>query len=475
MRKSKYLKYGILTALLLLLIPVMLAAGIFFLPAQYNDTFLGELKYKKELLEKTEGKRIVLVGGSSLVFGIDSQLLEENFPEYSVVNFGMYAGLGTTVMLDLSEPELHEGDIVIISPEQDEQTLSDYFNARYMWQAADGAGHLLLDLNRKEADAMIGAAPEFSVEKWKNVIQGEYPEGSSVYRRSVFNEYGDVESDECTSNIMTGGYDSSQMISFSESLIDSEFVDRVNAYTKNAKKKGAVIYYSFSPMNQAAVTEAENTEDYYLALAKALDCEIMGNPNDMIMDSEWFYDTNFHLNNAGKTVNTYQWIKDLKAMIGDSSSTDVELPEKPAMAMEAEYVGDDSDSTCFIWEENDSKTGIILTGLTDEGVKKQKLTVPTHIGGAYVTEISQECFAENNVIESITIQKNISTLQDHMFNGCSSLSSVILQGMTPQDCIIGRELLDGCEANIAVDNDQVSLFKTDYRWSQYSGRIEAIR
>ena len=101
---------------------VLLAEQIFFLvcgfclPAQFGDTFMGELKSKYERLKETPGERIVLVGGSGVAFGYDSRLIEEELKEYSVVNFGMYAGLGTKAVLDLSEEYIRAGDIVILSP-----------------------------------------------------------------------------------------------------------------------------------------------------------------------------------------------------------------------------------------------------------------------------------------------------------------------------------------------------------------------
>ena len=131
---------------------VILAEQVFFLicgfglPVQFGDTFMGELKSKYERLKETSGKRIVLVGGSGVVFDCDSALMDDFFPSYEIVNFGMYAGLGTKAVMDLSENYIYEGDIVILSPEQSEQTFSDYFNGEYMWQAADGAFGMLRDL-----------------------------------------------------------------------------------------------------------------------------------------------------------------------------------------------------------------------------------------------------------------------------------------------------------------------------------------
>ena len=88
---------------------VILAEQVFFLicgfglPVQFGDTFMGELKSKYERLKETSGKRIVLVGGSGVAFDCDSALMDDFFPSYEIVNFGMYAGLGTKAVMDLSE------------------------------------------------------------------------------------------------------------------------------------------------------------------------------------------------------------------------------------------------------------------------------------------------------------------------------------------------------------------------------------
>ena len=147
----------------LALLPAVLCFFAFVLPTQYDHTFLGALKYKTQALSDVSSPRIVIAGGSGAAFGVDSELLEALFPEYSVVNLGMYARLGSTVPLDLAEGLLREGDIVVFMPEQSKQTLSMFFDAESMWQAADGAFSLLCRLNRENAGAMLGAFPAFAV------------------------------------------------------------------------------------------------------------------------------------------------------------------------------------------------------------------------------------------------------------------------------------------------------------------------
>ena len=118
--------------------PVLTLTNAFILPSVYENTFLGEMKYKIKRLKELDGKRIILIGGSSVPFGVRSDLVMENLPDYQVVDFGMYASLGTDVMLDFAKARINEGDIVIYMPEQHEQTLSLYYNGHSIWQALDG-------------------------------------------------------------------------------------------------------------------------------------------------------------------------------------------------------------------------------------------------------------------------------------------------------------------------------------------------
>ena len=111
-------------------IPLLLTVWGFALPAQYGNTFVGELPAKRALLAAESDKpRLILVGGSAAAFGVDSALLARELPDYQPVNFGLYAALGTRVMLDLSIKELRPGDLVVIMPEQQRQALSDTVGA----------------------------------------------------------------------------------------------------------------------------------------------------------------------------------------------------------------------------------------------------------------------------------------------------------------------------------------------------------
>lgn len=415
---------------------VILAEQVFFLicgfglPVQFGDTFMGELKSKYERLKETSGKRIVLVGGSGVAFDCDSALMDDFFPSYEIVNFGMYAGLGTKAVMDLSENYIHEGDIVILSPEQSEQTFSDYFNGEYMWQAADGAFGMLRDLKSENFEAMLGNFPRFALEKLNYVMKGQKPQTDSIYQKKSFNTYGDIELDTCRENILPNGYDVNQKVRFTEDVVQPEFMDYMNDWAKRLEKKGAVVWYRYCPVNKLSVEDMDDLASYDVFLRQKLDFPVIGNPENSLMEAEWFFDTNFHLNQPGKEVNTVQLIRDMKAMLGDDRAVTVELPEKPHRTW-----GDVSAET-RIWTAKDSET--------------------------YQGE------------ETIVIPENVTQIEDYAFSNCAGLKQIVLEQKDPSKCIVGQHLLDGTGAEILVPQMSVDSYKRNYFWSVYAGRIGKV-
>lgn len=415
---------------------VILAEQIFFLicgfglPVQFGDTFMGELKSKYERLKETSGKRIVLVGGSGVAFDCDSALMDDFFPSYEIVNFGMYAGLGTKAVMDLSENYIHEGDIVILSPEQSEQTFSDYFNGEYMWQAADGAFGMLRDLKSENFEAMLGNFPRFALEKLNYVMKGQKPQTDSIYQKKSFNTYGDIELDTCRENILPNGYDVNQKVRFTENVVQPEFMDYMNDWAKRLEKKGAVVWYRYCPVNKLSVEDMDDLAAYDVFLRQKLDFPVIGNPENSLMEAEWFFDTNFHLNQPGKKVNTVQLIRDMKAMLGDDRAVTVELPEKPHRTW-----GEVSAET-RIWTAKDSET--------------------------YQGE------------ETIVIPENVTQIEDYAFSNCAGLKQIVLEQKDPSKCIVGQHLLDGTGAEILVPQMSVDSYKRNYFWSVYAGRIGKV-
>lgn len=466
-----------LGTLCLLLLPVLVTAllagwSVFLLPPQYQQTFLGALQAKVRRLADGGGKpRIIVIGGSGVAFGQRSDLLENELPGYEVVNFGLYAGLGTDVMLDLALPDIRSNDVVIISPEQNEQSLSGFFGAESMWQAADGNASMLLRLSREHIARLVAAMPEFAAHKFRLWLSGQTPQGEGVYRSDCFNCWGDVLPEGRKLNTMPGGYDPNMMIRFDAAMLQPAFIQHMNEFAATCRSKGAVVYYRFCPMNAAAVTgvEAARQGEYMQQLQSMLSFPLLGTVQDSVLDSVWFFDTNFHLNASGALVNTAEMAAQLQAALGLPQQVSIVLPDRPQSAVaQKEKTIVDKD----VWFDAEIRAdGVCITGLTADGAQQEVLALPASWNGQPVTSFTASAFAGNQVIREITLPESIRRIDDGSFAQCSALEYVILQQSDPSRITVGNGLFKGTSCLIRVPYEAYSQYLTSYFWSIHAARI----
>ena len=140
--------------LLLLLLPGILFFSARSLPTIYQDSYYAELSSMVERLDAAQGKRLILLGGSSVAFGVDVPLLEKYLSEkgfdYTVCPLGLYAAVGNSAMLSLSESALREGDVVILALEPASDALTSYFGATAFLKCAESAPSLFWRLNNAD-------------------------------------------------------------------------------------------------------------------------------------------------------------------------------------------------------------------------------------------------------------------------------------------------------------------------------------
>ena len=425
------------------IVPAVLLAAAFVLPPVYEETFLGELRHKLERLRETPGKRIVIIGGSSAAFGIDSAMIERELPKYAAVNMGMYAGLGSRVLLDLCAGQIREGDIVLLCPEPEKGSLSGIPDAGYLWQASDGAFGMLLQLSPEEKTlrSLAGTFPEFAATKLRCFLSGDSVHPDGIYRRDSFDAYGDIVNPLCSRNILPEEYDPNNPVSFSGSLLEEAFWDAAKRFARKMENRGARVWYRLCPVNKLAVSLEGTADTFCRELRNRTGIPVAGDPGKCVMDPEWFFDTNFHLNQAGKKVYTTQLVRDLKAMLGDSSPTEDETVTPPkTLASDVQPAADREGGT----------------PADDPDVR-----------------INAQMYAGDREITFVDIPETVRWIEDGAFEGCTSLKRIRLHSMQPSAIIVGTELLRGTTAYLEVPEESLSAYRTDYRFSIYADRIRS--
>ena len=462
------------------------------LPPVYDDTFVGELGEKFDLLQNTEGEKIVVIGGSSVAFGLDSELMSKEMNR-QVVNFGLYADLGTKIMMDLSKVNIGQGDIIILAPEMNAQTLSLYFNGPTTLQTLDGNAEMLPYIAAGDYEKLIGASYEFTSNKLNFLLSGKKPDsGNPAYQKDNFNEYGDNVYDR-PYNEMTGvtNYITLDFYADFEDDVETEYeeyIDYVNDYVEYVQKRGAIVYFSFCPMNEIALSD-ENTEEsierFYQNLRDVLKCQVISDVYDYIMDEGYFFDSEFHLNNAGVTARTVQLIKDIKRTLRNNSAVNVEIPEPPGYRpIEGGEISEEDRANAenFLLEAYafGSATYYKIVGLTEKGKTAETLTIPDFApdadGNAIpVVQIAPEAFRDCPTLKTLYLGDQISLLANGAFTGSSITEIWIPDGKKPADISIPNDAplaTEGCDPalKIYIHADDIEDFINEvYFWGNYAG------
>ncbi len=476
----KKMKISFIAIALVILIPVItLAAVCLATPSQYGETFLGELSEKYDRLISVEGEKIVLIGGSSLAFGLDSKTMEEYLGR-PVVNFGLYATLGTKVMLDLSKSGIERGDIIVICPEMDAQTLSMYYNAESMWQACDSDYSLLFHIGADNFGDMAGGFWSYLGKKLE-YARGDGLSVSGVYTKAAFNEYGDIVY-ERPYNQMTLGYDPNKMINLSGDLFDNGFVDYLNDYIAWANRRGATVYFSFPPMNADAVTTTdEEIKAFYQFLYDNIDCEIISDVGDYILDGGYFYDSNFHLNDAGVPIRTMQLVEDIRRAEGNTEAVDIIYPEIPEVPEAPGGEGSDveldfteTSADAFTYEQFGN--GLLVTGVTGDAASADTIVIPKTADGKAILAIGEGAFSDAKALKTLVINNNIVQIYDGFLKGCSTIEEIYLYNANCGSVSIGAELLSGVNSKptIKVPYEAFGSYVSDYFWGIYAGNLSVI-
>ena len=451
--------------ILILTIPAVLFAADLSLPKIYGETYYAELAEMTDKLYETRENKIVLIGGSNIAFGTDTELLEKLLAEkgydYTVCSYGLYAAVGTSAMLSLSADALKDGDIVVLALEPTADTLTDYFGAGAFLKCAESDPALFWKVNADQRSALIGNYIPVLQERISVVRSGILPKAEGVYSKASFDEACNMIYDR-TGNNMALGFDPTEPVAFSSLQIEDSFAGQINEYCTAASKKGAQVYLSFSPVNSTAVEDGseEALQAYYDMLDDAIYCPIISDPGRYILDSAWFYDSNFHLNSAGAILRTKLLAEDLLAAFGCTEAVPCDIPAPP----ESIYVAVENTVAAvsdFVCEETEGGA-LIVTGLTDDGLAKTSLELPGAIDDQPVIGFTADAFSASTILEELTLPESILSIPDAAFAGCTSLKRLILlHESTP--CSITEHSFDGADdLRVYVPEEAYPLYRDGF-------------
>lgn len=289
----------------------------------YYDTFQD--KYDR-LLQLADKKKIVLFSGSSTRFGFDSELLAEAFPDYEIVNMGVYAYTNAMPQLELILPCMQPGDIMIHMPEFDTSDTqfcitTDLDEPFFNMMESNYDTITKLDLRHyTNIFPMLErylTIRETMTKKSYAISAWDYDEDGIPVDSPSYNVYGDyiVYRPNPSSKFPVYGMPVPYTIA---AFPEDPFITSMNRMYQKFLDAGVHVYYTYSPRNIMAISEASTPEaraalDAYFR--EKLCVPIISEIEDSLWSGTYLYGTDNHLSTEGVAIHTRRLIPLIRAQM----------------------------------------------------------------------------------------------------------------------------------------------------------------
>lgn len=283
-------------------------------PAQNKSDYMAAIIDKHQRLATIPGRRILIAGGSSVAFGIDSKKIEDTF-RIPVVNTALHAGLGLKFILNELEHVARPDDIILLSTEYylaNEDDLMRASTAHLFPEALTYFEHDLLLGIKIYGSNRLKQVRENATQLFASLTakaSAQAIEGLPVYARKSFNRYGDA----------IGHLDKpSPPHHFNEYPLSPyryyEGIADLNSFYQSCQQRKIRVYFFFPVL--AASKYRENTTSlarYQEDFSRDLQIPTLNTPATFALPDSLFFDTMYHLTKQGRAIRTAKMIELLQA------------------------------------------------------------------------------------------------------------------------------------------------------------------
>lgn len=287
----------------MLVVFIFVIALCFGMMPQYLGNYNAAILDKVARLKELNGPKIVLLGDSNLAFGIDSSMIEEELG-MPVVNMGLHGGCGNAFYEEMAKINVQEGDIYVLC--HTEYTDRGIVSPVVMWTVIENHFELWKLLRLEDIPVMVKSYPaylKYCIDYWEN--ENGNLLSDSLYIRSSFNEYGDIAVERRGLRYEFTDGDCPE--------IDDNTAKRINELSRYLQERGATLVVAGYPIAKGEFTpDEEEFVQFQEQLKEKLECKVISDFRDYMIDYELFFDSGLHLTTQGAEMRTEQLISDLK-------------------------------------------------------------------------------------------------------------------------------------------------------------------
>lgn len=303
---TRVIKIGILTA-------GIVGALFFGIPVDPDHYFAGSLQ-QIELLEKTNGPRIILIGGSNVAFGFDAALMQQQLG-IPVINDGLHAGLGIVPVRELQK-YIREGDIIILSLEyslfssKDAMNGDPVFLADWIEYSPSRAGYL--------DDPITEILQIYAImlqRKVNRTLEKSLRGGTLSDTRQIFNSENFDTNGDFVGHLQRPSEPPQKIPSdpFPVFPLQDDIFVFLDEFHRSTLAKGATVYFEApaSRKENCSTTGEAGIANFFTTFSERSSIPLLTSPDQICMPNGYFFDTPYHLNAEGREIKTRHLIEKL--------------------------------------------------------------------------------------------------------------------------------------------------------------------
>lgn len=293
-----------------LVVIILLALGL-VLPNTSNPKTIDYALIKKHELINTEKKsKVILTGGSNVLFGFNSDLLSQKLNK-PVINHAIHAGYGLQYIIDdLLEQHISKGDIIILAPEYSHFIDDNRFGKEPLLFSLTAVPKNIRLIKTQQIINISSFLPKFAFGRIKSFFLNlkSKPNNTAFkknYTEYSINNHGDHFTHWDLTKIKFDNYEFKGEINFGA-------LEMIKSFEKNIENKGAKLIITYPSLTQSSYLLNKSIINHINQ--KLVDCKfnIINKPEDSVFEDSLFYDTPYHLNGKGVLKRTHLLYEQLK-------------------------------------------------------------------------------------------------------------------------------------------------------------------
>ncbi|MEV9617112.1 hypothetical protein [Aliarcobacter butzleri] len=310
-------KFIILSIPLLITIFILLMIfNFYFYKIPFGTLWIHNSFIKKDNYAKSiQNTKIVFTSGSNTLFGMETNIIEKelNIP---TVNMAIQGGLKTEYILYRTKNILKTGDIVVLPMEYQNLTWNGNIEETYRDYVLTYDKNYFNNMPIKEQLSFLFSITPYklvksSIDKKRTLIE---PEMEKTYNSNTLNKNGDVIYKEGTKT----GFKTIPFELPNPYNIETYGLLKIKEFAKWCEDNKIKLLVSFpNTVNLKEYYDKPYTNyfNFLINYFEKNNIQVIGKPTDSLYPIQYFYDTDYHLNNYGAKIRTYKFLEELKKVL----------------------------------------------------------------------------------------------------------------------------------------------------------------